>query len=147
MLIGLIIDANLYIQFFEFIELDNVSEKIKNFNRPTKGNTSVTSKILVLFTLVNYFALLRKHTKDKLFSFLTGIYISYAALSMLLITVEALVNRIMLFFGLIEPLIFALSIQCFKHRQKVFPFIIIFGFMYFAYVLQHPSFRSELRLL
>jgi hypothetical protein len=145
-IIGLVINADLLIQFFDYLQLDNVAEKIKNFNRPTKGNTSVSLKLFVLFVLVNYFSLIRRHTPNKLFLYLTDIYIIYASVAMLLLSMDAFVNRVLLFFGLIEPLIFATSIHCFKHKQRVIPFIIIFGLLYFLFVVQHPSFRSELRL-
>ena len=144
--IGLIMSIDIITNIFNILNLDIITEKVKNLARPSKGNTSVTLKLLLLFTLTNYFAILRSHTSNNVFIFLTNIYILYAGIVMVFFKFEAFVNRLMLFFGILEPIIFVLSIHCFKNKKKVFPFIIIFGLLYFLYVFVHPSVRSELRL-
>jgi hypothetical protein len=146
-IIGLLFNSEQIIILFNDAGLDVIAEKFKSFNRVSKGNTSVTFKLFVLFTFVNFFAYIRSYTTNQLFNFVTRVYIIYAGIVMLFCSFEAFVNRLLLIFGVIEPLIFALSIYCFKDKRKVMPFILLFGIIYFVYVFTHPSFRSELRLL
>lgn len=141
---GLLINIEVIFHILNMFGFSNISEKLNTLSKETTGTTTVEFKMLVLFILVHYFAWLRMYTNNRLFLFITCIYILTAGLVMLFSSFESFTNRSLLFFGIVEPIIFALSIHCFKKKNEILGIVFLGGMAYFLYVLFHPSFRSEL---
>jgi hypothetical protein len=130
----------------QVLNIEILVYKFTSLSKGTTGSTSIYIKLGVLLILLNYFHYVARFNKDKLYVFLLKYYTLFAAIAVLCIDFPSMFNRLLMFFGIIEPLLFALAIYGYRQKSLLLMLTLFLATLYLIFIFNYPSMVMELRL-